>query len=229
MITNKEIEFLLKQDGITFGRLKEDWRKRQEQQCIYLFKELPTTYIRKWDFSNINVIDLVKYDLENKVYFYVGSHHCEGGQEKRNSVFLYDILNGKASPEIRKFFNSYINYLVIEKNMNIVESVEKFLETTSETYFDDIDQAREYERFINDFLFVNMKNGKDLCILSKKDKTLKYDKELKKIVPIKEGNYEYYNNILKTQADFVISKKYEIDDINEFTKQALENVEIPID
>ena len=190
-------------------------------------RNVATTYLRKWDFKDVPVEILAKYDLEPKEYYYCGSHNCKT-QKDRDYQFFKDITIGTGSKELKSFFTNYVNYYINEKKENIIEVVENFLDVEMMQHFERIEQARKLERFFNDkFLVLQMKK-EAILVLSKspKDTTLVLDKKKNKLIERKGYIGEFKDNIMLEVADMVVNQGIkEPNKINEFTSFWFENIE----
>ena len=190
-------------------------------------RNVATTYLRKWDFKDVPVEILAKYDLEPKEYYYCGSHNCKT-QKDRDYQFFKDITIGTGSKELKSFFTNYVNYYINEKKENIIEVVENFLDVEMMQHFERIEQARKLERFFNDkFLVLQMKK-EAIVVLSKspKDTTLVLDKKKNKLIERKGYIGEFKDNIMLEVADMVVNQGIkDPNKINEFTSFWFENIE----
>lgn len=190
-------------------------------------RNVATTYLRKWDFKDVPVEILAKYDLEPKEYYYCGSHNCKT-QKDRYYQFFKDITIGTGSKELKSFFTNYVNYYINEKKENIIEVVENFLDVEMMQHFERIEQARKLERFFNDkFLVLQMKK-EAIVVLSKspKDTTLVLDKKKNKLIERKGYIGEFKDNIMLEVADMVVNQGIkDPNKINEFTSFWFENIE----
>lgn len=190
-------------------------------------RNVATTYLRKWDFRDVPVEILAKYDLEPKEYYYCGSHNYKN-QKDRDYQFFKDITIGTGSKELKSFFTNYVNYYVNEKKENIIEVAENFLDVEMMQHFERIEQARKLERFFNDkFLVLQMKK-EPIVVLSKspKDTTLVLDKKKNKLIERERYIGEFKDNIMLEVADMVVNQGIkEPNKINEFTSFWFENIE----
>ena len=192
----------------------------------------PTTYVRKWDFRDVPVEILAKYDLEPKEYYYCGSHNYKT-QKDRDYQFFKDITVGSGSKELKEFFVGYVNYYINEKKENMIEVVERFLEAEKMKYFTSNNkinrkEAEKLERLWNDKYLVLEAKGEPMIVLSKspKDTTLILDKENNKLTERKGYEGEYKNNIMLEVAEMVVNQGIkDPDKINEFTSYWFKNVE----
>lgn len=195
-------------------------------------RNVATTYLRKWDFRDVPVEILAKYDLEPKEYYYCGSHNYKT-QKDRDYQFFKDITVGSGSKELKEFFVGYVNYYINEKKENMIEVVERFLEAEKMKYFTSNNkinrkEAEKLERLWNDKYLVLEAKGEPIIVLSKspKDTTLILDKENNKLTERKGYEGEYKNNIMLEVADMVVNQGIkEPNKINEFTSFWFENVE----
>lgn len=139
----------------------------------------PTMYIRKWNFLNEKLEILTKYNLDQAIYIYVGSH-CLESQSHRDAMFLNDLRIGKASKQLTDLFVKFINYQIIEKNYSINEAVREFVNSKEMYFTDSIEEAREKESFLNSLILIR-ENDQELkekyILLSKSDSSLKKEKD----------------------------------------------------
>lgn len=195
-------------------------------------RNVATTYLRKWDFKDVPAKVLAKYGLEPKEYIYCGSHNYKN-QKDRDYQFFKDITVGTGSKELKEFFTNYVNYYINEKNENMIEVVERFLEAEKMKYFDSNNkinrkEAEKLERFWNDKYLVLEAKGEPIIVLSisPKDTTLVLDKENNKLTERKGYEGEYKNNIMLEVAEMVVNQGIkDPNKINEFTSFWFKNVE----
>lgn len=175
----------------------------------------PTTYVRKWDFRDVPVEILAKYNLEPIQYIYCGSH-TQRTQRNRDYLLYYDMLlrksKNKASKKIRDFFVNYINYYVNEKNKDIIEVAERFFEAKEIIYL--VEQA----------------HGKRIKVLSTspKDTTLILDKATNRLKERDSFVGEYKNLIDKTTAFHVaeyIENNKDVAEVYQLMNYYLEKVD----
>lgn len=193
-------------------------------------RNTPTTYMRKWDFKDVPVKILNKYNLEPKEYYYCGSHQ-QRTQKTRDYLLYYDIAirkaNNKASQKLREFFVNYINYYVNEKNKDIIETVKFFFEVEKMIYSDDRNKMEKIERFENDKLLIRQFKGEPIVLLSDspKDTTLMLDKEKNKLVERKGYEGEFKENINKTLSTLVVRGMKQPEQINNFLDYWFSDIE----
>ncbi len=193
-------------------------------------RNTPTTYMRKWDFKDVPVKILNKYNLEPKEYYYCGSHQ-QPTQKQRDYLLYYDIAirkaKNKASEKLREFFINYVNYYVNEKNKDIVEVVKDFFETEKMIYLNDRNKAEKIERFENDKLLIRQFKGEPIVLLSTgtKDTTLRFDKDKNKFVEYATRIDEFKENINNMLANLVVRGFKKPEQINNFLDYWFSDIE----
>lgn len=141
------------------------------------------TYIRHWDLTNVDIEILVKYDLCNLEYVYVGQT-TEQNFRNRTRKFVYAVKNHLVEKDLYTFYENYKKLMLEVYGMN---------ETDFDSYFfydNDIDiypminkeESEVYENlFLNSYVndYLNDKSCsyplsiKDSDYLLNKDKTIK--------------------------------------------------------
>lgn len=175
---------------------------------------------------------LSKYNLEPKEYIYCGSHNYKT-QKDRDYQFFKDITVGTGSKELKEFFTNYVNYYINEKNENMIEVVERFLEAEKMKYFISNNkinrkEANKLERFWNDRYLVLESKDEPVRVLSTspKDTTLVLDKEKNKLIERKGYIGEFKENIMLEVAEMVVNQGIkDSNKINKFIYYWFENVE----
>ena len=193
----------------------------------------PTTYVRKWDFRDVPVEILAKYNLEPIQYIYCGSH-TQRTQRNRDYLLYYDMLlrksKNKASKKFRDFFVNYINYYVNEKNEDIIEVAERFFEAKEIIYLKDKSSIKKAERHINDRYLVEQAHNKKIKVLSTgpKDTTLVLDPKTNRLKERDSFVGEYKNLIDKTTAFHVaeyIKNNKDVAEVYQLMNYYLEKVD----